>query len=626
MTEQLVQLDPIPTLAPAPNPVTPQSLNAMQSPKIRDHFEAIRQALNWSEMRAGQNAAFSAIERSYAENKKFVIIEAPTGEGKSGIGMAAGSFAKTQTPSSSQIERGAYILSPQKSLTKQYMNDFEPLGLVELKGRSNYTCTEFVDEDNKPVDCEIGGMLCRAEKSADDDEEGKKGCSFCPYKAAKLAFTKNPLGVTNFAYYLNETNHAGQLLPRHMLILDEGHNTENQILGLADIVVNRWRCEEVGIDFLSMPVVKPGQTTKAVEWVSNMFRPTANALIMKWEADLRDLKEDGDNAAAAKLGKKLNGLKRFVGKLEMFVISAEENIADWIAYTDDTKSSESYGCLIIKPLTATLFAEEILFSKAEKIIIMSATIGNFDFFMRNLGIDPQDAVTCRIPSSFPVENRPFFVMPVANMSSFKVGCPDCSKPEDIGVENRKGTGCHRCYNSGQVASIDVAMPKVAAALSRIMNKFGKVKGIVHTHSYKVNKYMSEHVEDSVRVLTHTNAKGDRDTVIVRHYEATDPTVLFSPSMTEGLDLKDELSRFSVIVKMPFAYLDPYVKARSQRDREWYAYMTALAIVQAAGRSNRHKDDKAKHFILDAAFVAFLARNRHLFPTWFTDAIQTLKVE
>jgi Rad3-related DNA helicase len=357
-----------------------------------------------------------------------------------------------------------------------------------------------------------------------------------------------------------------------------------------------------------------------MEWVADTFRPAAQALIMKWEAELEDLKSDGNNHAAAKLGKKLNGLKRFAEKINLFLNSAAENITDWIVYTDETKGSDTFGCMIVKPLTATLFADEILFSKAEKVIIMSATIGDFKFFMRNLGIDPNDAVTCRIECDFPVENRPVFLKPIANMSSTKVACPDCSTPEDSGRENRKGTGCRRCYNSGQVPSIDVAMPKVADFLGQIMDKFSSHKGIVHTHSYKVNRFMSESMNSRNRVLTHTSVKGDRDAAIVRHIESEEPTVLFSPSMTEGLDLKDELSRFSVICKVPFPYLDPYVKARMQRDPEWYASRVALALVQATGRSNRHKEDKAKHFILDSAIINFLSRYAKLFPKWWMDAV------
>ncbi len=91
-------------------------------------------------------------------------------------------------------------------------------------------------------------------------------------------------------------------------------------------------------------------------------------------------------------------------------------------------------------------------------------------------------------------------------------------------------------------------------------------------------------------------------------------------MSEGLDLKDDLSRFSVIVKTPFMYLDPYVRARMQRDSEWYATQTALTIVQAVGRSNRHKADKAHHYILDSAIVSFLNQYAHLFPKWWMDAV------
>jgi len=600
MTE-LVQLE----VAPKKN------LNGVWSLNIRDHFP-------FEVVRPAQEQGFQAVEEAYATNKKFIIIEAPTGSGKSGIGIAAGSFAKTQ-PASPMFESGSYILSPQKSLTAQYMGDFADMGLKELKGRANYTCTRF-EEDGQPVDCEIGGMLCSQEKN----EEGTSGCSFCPYKEAKKAFCQSPLGVTNFAYYLNETSHAGQLSPRKMLILDEGHNCESQILSMADIVVTRFRCEEVGIDFLSMPFIKPGQTTKGADWLRDTFSVAANALIMKWESDLEDLKEDRNTSAAAKLGKKLSGLKRFMGKVGLFLNSVDEACADWIVYTDDSKTSADFGCMIIKPLTATLFADEILFNKADKVVIMSATIGDFAFFMRNLGFDPNNPVCTRITCDFPKENRPVFIKPVANMSSTKVACPDCSTPENAGRENRSGDGCRRCYNSGQVPSIDVAMPKVADFLDRLLShkNYADKKGIVHTHSYKVTKFMAEHLsaENRSRVVTHTSAKGDRDNAIQTHIEAETPTVLFSPSMTEGLDLKDDLSRFSIICKTPFPYLDPYVKARMQRDPEWYASRVALALVQATGRSNRHKEDKAHHYILDAAIIAFLSRYAKLFPEWWMDAV------
>ena len=103
MTEQLVQIQ---------DEVTRKSLNTQRSLNIRDHFP-------FPSVRPAQEQAFEAIDRAYAQNKKFIIIEAPTGSGKSGIAVAAGSFAKTQTAHSATFEPGAYILSPQKSLTAQ---------------------------------------------------------------------------------------------------------------------------------------------------------------------------------------------------------------------------------------------------------------------------------------------------------------------------------------------------------------------------------------------------------------------------------------------------------------------------------------------------------------------------
>jgi ATP-dependent DNA helicase DinG len=601
MTEQLLQIEPV--AAPQKN------LNAIWSTDIRAHFP-------FAEVRPAQEMGFKAVEEAYATNKKFIIIEAPTGAGKSGIAMAAASHAKTQ-PAPVGFESGAYILSPQKSLTAQYMGDFEKMGLTELKGRSNYTCTEHAYEDGTPMDCEIGAMM--HQQSDDADENGdpmigvknpSQGCHSCPYKAAKERFVKSPLGVTNFAYYLNETAHAGQLLPRKMLVLDEGHNAENQILSLADIVITRFRVEEVGLRFLDIPTIKPGETEKGCLYVRDKFAVAANAFIMKWTADLKELKDNDNKGAAAKLGKKLNGLKRFMTMVNTFLTSVIDAPNDWILYTDTTKGSETQGCLIIKPLTATLFADPILFSKANKVVIMSATIGDFGFFMRNLGIDPSNAVTCRIPCDFPVENRPVFLKSIGNMSSTLVHHAACD-----------GDGCPACYGKGKIASKEVAKPLIAAFLDKILTKYGNKKGIVHTHSYEVNRYMSESLtENRSRVITHNSFKGSRDAAIQSHCEAPEPTVLFSPSMTEGLDLKDDLSRFSVIVKVPFPYLDPYVKARMDRDPDWYASRVALALVQATGRSNRHKEDKAHHYILDTAIIAFLGRYSKLFPKWWMDAV------
>jgi Rad3-related DNA helicase len=135
------------------------------------------------------------------KGRQFVFLELPTGTGKSAKAIAAARWASTWGD-------GAYILSPQKALTAQYMRDFQAAGLHELRGRASYHCRDF------QTSCEIGASL---------RGENVRACERCPYRTAKEEFVAQPMGVTNFDYFLAETRYAGQLPRRSMLVIDEAH-------------------------------------------------------------------------------------------------------------------------------------------------------------------------------------------------------------------------------------------------------------------------------------------------------------------------------------------------------------------------------------------------------------------
>ena len=332
--------------------------------------------------------------------------------------------------------------------------------------------------------------------------------------------------------------------------------------------------------------------------------------MQQMKLDAEELR-DGQRREAAKLMKKASGTERFLQQLGLFLNSTDRK--DWMVWSesDVTKcpncwaSPPRHGALlemqagnpltpakmIVKPLTATLFADSVLFSKADKVIMMSATILNFDTFLRNLGIDRKDAVCVAVPSDFPVGNRPIYYRPIGNMSA---------------------------------RTIDATLPRLAREIEKILNENKDVKGIIHTHTYKITRHVVEYLQSrgfGSRILTHTDIPGNRDRVVREHIERTgEPTVIVSPSMTEGLDLKDNLSRFSIVCKVPYPFLSNYVKARMERDPDWYAWCTALVLQQATGRSNRHKGDKAKHYILDEAFSYFVTKNEDMFSKWWLDSL------
>ena len=579
-----------------------KNFNLIESLEIRDHFP-------FDEIRPAQETAFKAIEKAYRENKKFVVLEIPTGGGKSGIGVDAGSWAKTM-PKAGGFEPGAYYCSPQKTLTKQAMDDFRKNGLVELKGKSNYTCGyKFSEEEGGgEMDCETADFMYEAHA-----EPG--GCH--GYKAAKSEFMNTPLGITNFAYYLAETSTAHQLEDRTMLVLDEAHGTEEHILGLASIELTRYRCEEAGIDFASVPYIEGnavGMGT-ALDWLNETFRPAAVQTINTLKDEAQKRRESKMQKEAARLQKKANGMERFVGQLDMFLKS--EDRKKWLVWSESevTKCPRCRAKLrpgtvvcwkkecraniplrpakmIVKPLTATLFADEILFSKARMVILMSGTILDFDTFLRNLGISPDNAVCVALPSDFPVENRRILYKPVADMSS---------------------------------KTIEFSKPLIAAECAKLLRKHQNEKGIIHTHTYAINRYVVDYLRThgfQGRIITHEEGiPNDRERCVQEHIDRVgEPTVICSPSMTEGLDLKDDLSRFSIICKVPYPFLSNYVKARMELDKDWYNWLTALKIEQATGRSNRHKNDKATHYIIDAGFGSFCKRASKMFSKWWADSI------
>jgi Rad3-related DNA helicase len=104
-------------------------------------------------------------------------------------------------------------------------------------------------------------------------------------------------------------------------------------------------------------------------------------------------------------------------------------------------------------------------------------------------------------------------------------------------------------------------------------------------------------------------------------QSPNPTVLVSPSMTEGVDLADDASRFQILCKVPFPYLgDKVIQLRKSRNSSWYACQTARTIIQALGRSVRNDDDHATSYILDADWIRFYRTNSAMFPSEFSLAL------
>ncbi|UCH25229.1 MAG: ATP-dependent DNA helicase [Trueperaceae bacterium] len=502
--------------------------------------------------RQGQREVIDRARDSFASGKRFVIVEAPTGSGKSAIAVTLTREAES-----------AYVLTAQKVLQDQYVRTFPELAL--MKGRGNYPCL-IAPTHAAAAPCIAGRRLPE--------------CDACPYFCAKDGAIAADSTIMNYAYYLAELNYSGGFGPRDLLVLDEAHNAEAALMSFIQIDLSDVALARVGIGE-SLPVAFDDEDYfDFAEEVLPLIKRRSREL----DAELRDA-NFGSKMSLASMQSK-HWLDNQWKRLELLRDSREENFVEWVV--ERRRSSEG-ETISFKPVEVAAFAEPLLFGFADRILMLSATILDAPTFLRSLGIEREQVEVIRIGSGFPAENRPVFLKPTARLT--------------------------RHY-------LEQALPKIVDQLNLLFTSHSTEKGLIHAHSYKIAGYIARNLspQHRKRLVTHFTSEG-RDVALEKHLNSREPTVLLTPSMTEGIDLTDELSRWQVICKIPYPYLgDPQVARRKEIDAAWYDWRTCLTVVQAYGRSVRSEDDFAVTYLLDADFPRFLKRQRSRLPPWFLEAI------
>jgi len=524
--------------------------------------------------RPQQVEAIELARLAFQNDKRFIIIEAGTGVGKSAIGVALNRLIQSNEglayKSSGEWNNGGYFLTTQKILQEQYVNDFSDM--KSLKSSSNYQCR--FHKKNTCADS------LRALSCADKHSRFFKTCAFnCTYKKTKEEFIRGTEGITNFAYFLAETQYAGKLKPRQMLVVDEAHNVELQLSKFIEVTISERFAKTV------LKIQWPGEMSLAqsIKWVKAVYLPKLSSHVKFAKASIKKYVGLQDRLSEfTSLAKKLEMLDKHECKINRFL---ETYSADnWIV-----NHQEGYGRTMkkieFKPIDVSQFSHSLLFKHGAKIILMSATILDGDAFCESLGIPKDQAEFISFESPFPIENRPILYNPIGSMAS---------------------------------RSIDQTLPKMVQGIKMILKEHSGDKGIIHCHSYKVANYIKKNIRSN-RLLIHDST--NRDEVLAKHITSSKNTVLLSPSMTEGVDLKDDCSRFQILCKVPYPYLgDKLVKKRMHKWKWWYPLQTAKTIVQSVGRSIRHKDDFAVTYILDSDWDRFYPRNKKYFPDEFKKSI------
>lgn len=564
-------------------------------------LKVMKSVFPFSRYREEQEDVIFKIVKAFLTDKKYVVLEAPTGSGKSVIAYTAAKTIQILCEDEKST-RGPYTLTSvkTKSLQQQYKNS---LDLPLIWAGPNYECALFPDDKNHYW----GSGTCLKKKCPAYDQ--------CEYALSLKEFMEADMSITNYAYYLN-----AEYIHSNISVIDECHNLEEALCAWMTVEMSTRYLDRYLGQLLSEGMLSPDSVDlvhrvtmliididdEKPNWLPNL-RELADGLykaivqiyviierrIKSLQGQNRDLRRLSlENRVKLTTYSKISKYFKNFGQKLMLLAKLE---TDWVVASrteDISNDKRTYPKTCIKPLQVHEVSQTRFFNRSNFFLLMSATICNHEVFLKYLGIPSDNCEYIQMSSYFPAENRPIISI------------------NDIG----KFSWSKREWQ----------LPEFTYYLDLIIeSQFEGVRGIIHSASYDNAKYIEENSRYVHRMKFPTS---DELTEIIPLLEERNDTIVVSPSVVEGLDLKGDLCRFSIFFKVPWSSLgDKWVKTRSS-DNDWYVRDAIIKIIQGSGRGTRSKEDHSVTVIMDAHFLRMFYRNSNFFPQWYLDAVNIISVK
>jgi ATP-dependent DNA helicase DinG len=331
------------------------------------------------EFRTEQIYAAERIVEAYRSGTRLVLLDGPTGVGKSLI------------PEIVRRKMGfkdsLYVVSG-LDLQDQLGRDFEYM--VDLRGRDNYPTAAY------PREFHMEGM--NRISCADCTYYQKTGCHFCPdkascpYEQAVRVAMAEPQVVMNSSYFLTEANYVGKFSGRTFVTVDEADLMDQQLMRHTEIRVTRKLQRELCI-------TAPRYSTKVESW-EEWYIDTMAKLGMWVETQRREDMLEPDEV------KLYNRCRRLW--MQLLDAGGLDDLWTYVGESDDE--------IVFRPVEPSPWGKAKLFDHGRYWLLMSATLLSGDVMAEQLGWDadlPYEVIY--LPSPFPKENRPIRFAPVADM-------------------------------------------------------------------------------------------------------------------------------------------------------------------------------------------------------------------
>lgn len=485
-----------------------------------------------------------AIRLMLASQKRNKVVNLPVGSGKTIVVIAYAVI----------IKEPLCVVTENRGLQDQYMEDGKGCGMVDIRGRNNYPChmrDDYTCEEGHAANCP------------------HKGSVMCGYSAAEIRASISSLVVTNYSKWISSKKFGKGMEHFKAVVFEEGHASVDAVAQAMQVMLHHREIEEtLGVNFLSGS--ESGDMDAWKKWASET-RAVAELKMLQARSRIAGI----TNPKPAHV-RHYTHMRLLLKRLTILMLARPR---DWVVEeVKDTRKDKgedqttsdwvgTRGGFQFDPVRVGRYTESALFFRVPNITFISATIRPKTMFL--LGQPKASFDFWEFDSEFDPKRCPIYYIPTMRVD----------------------------HRAGNLARLWLLHDQIAA-------KRTDRKGLVQTISFT----RRDEVLNASRFAPHMliNPRGEAPTEILEQFYGSGPgSILVSPSFGSGYDFAMTRAEWQFICKIPFPPPSKILKARTDDDKEYPYYVAWNKLAQIFGRIMRDKKDRGESFIGDAHLDWFL---------------------
>lgn len=542
--------------------------------------------------------------------KTDIFIQAPTGTGKGLIGLELSK------------DYMSYILTSEKSLQQQYEEDTgrfnEYRNVKSICGTDTYKC--HVNNEKFSLG------VCRSMGLSNKEAMRLPCANNCEYLQRWRAASDSKRTVMNYSYYLVQLNYVYDQLgenspfqPRELVICDEAHK-------LPDIIENHF-ATTIDLKFIDqlnrcLTLIRGNKlSNKKIE-----VQPLFDQLIKIIELPLKD-------SAKLHLNALVDLTKEYASVLHDFTSLKEELAKIYLKRGDDMKKKARNLPREVRSVFAMADSLKDRHCKIVDYVKIIKTHG-----LKNLIVD---ADTPQTRTYHNLSDEHLFRNHFKRFSEVRVYLSATVQPELLAQRwGLKADSSHVMFidsewdpdaskiiltNTANMSynNADDSMRHIIRKINQILDKHKGERGIIHTTSNALTEEICSATHKRVRHrLVRYGSTAEKMEILSNWDSYPNDAVLVGPSLTTGIDLKDDQARFNIVLKLSYPNMRSALWAkRAECLSHIYIGETAAVLEQACGRTTRSKKDWSTSYILDSRAESFILSNQRYFSTAFLNRVR-----